>query len=52
MADVVLLEADPLADIRNTTRIKAVIYNGKLYRAQLDTMLAEAELTARRSWDP
>ena len=53
MADVVLLEADPLADIRNTTRIKAVIYNGKLFtRAQLDTILAEAELTARRSWEP
>jgi imidazolonepropionase-like amidohydrolase len=52
MADAVLLEADPLADIRNTTRIKAVIYNGKLLtRAQLDAILAEAQVTARRSWE-
>jgi imidazolonepropionase-like amidohydrolase len=29
-ADVVLLSADPLADIRNTRRIEAVIQNGKL----------------------
>jgi imidazolonepropionase-like amidohydrolase len=30
-ADVVLLEADPLADIRNTTRIAAVVLRGKVF---------------------
>ena len=32
MADLVLLSADPLADIGNTRRIEAVVLNGKLYR--------------------
>jgi hypothetical protein len=31
IADLVLLDADPLRDIRNTTRISAVIANGKLF---------------------
>jgi imidazolonepropionase-like amidohydrolase len=39
VADLVLLDADPLADIRNTRRISAVIANGRLFdraaRAQL-----------------
>lgn len=30
LADLVLLDADPLADIRNTRRIRAVIANGRL----------------------
>jgi imidazolonepropionase-like amidohydrolase len=30
IADVVLLDADPLADIRNTQRIQAVMLNGRL----------------------
>ena len=47
-ADLVLLEADPLADIRNTRRIHAVIANGRLLdRAVLDRLLAEAEAAAR-----
>ena len=42
-ADVVLLDADPLADIRNTLRIRAVIADGRLFeRAALDRMLADA----------
>jgi imidazolonepropionase-like amidohydrolase len=42
LADLVLLEADPLADIRNTQRIRAVVANGRLYRrADLDRLLAE-----------
>ena len=46
-ADLVLLEADPLADIRNTTRIAAVIANGRLLdRAALDALLADAERRA------
>ena len=43
-ADVVLLDADPLADIRNTRRIRAVIADGRLLeRDALDRLLAEAE---------
>ncbi len=33
IADLVLLDADPLADIRNTRRISAVIANGRLFDA-------------------
>jgi cytosine/adenosine deaminase-related metal-dependent hydrolase len=32
VADLVLLDADPLADIRNTQRISAVVLRGKLFR--------------------
>ena len=39
-----LLDADPLADIANTRRIRAVIANGRLLdRAELDRLLAEVE---------
>ncbi len=42
-ADLVLLDKDPLADIRNTRAIAAVVLNGRLMpRAALDAMLAEA----------
>ena len=41
-ADLVLLDADPLADIRNTRRIAAVVRDGRLYsRAELDRMLVQ-----------
>jgi predicted amidohydrolase YtcJ len=41
LADLVLLDADPLADIRNTQKIRAVLANGRLYRrAELDQLLA------------
>lgn len=44
IADLVLLDADPLVDIKNTTRINAVIANGRLYDWKaLDEMLAAAE---------
>jgi hypothetical protein len=40
-ADLVLLEADPLADIRNTRRIAAVLVRGQLLtRPDIDRMLA------------
>ena len=40
-ADLVLLNADPLADISNTRRVEAVIVKGNLIdRAELDRMLA------------
>ena len=44
IADLVLLNANPLEDIRNTQRINAVISNGRLFdRKALDKMLGEAE---------
>jgi imidazolonepropionase-like amidohydrolase len=44
LADLVLLEANPLADINNTQRIRAVVANGRLYRrADLDRLLVEVE---------
>src|SRR5262249_2000454 len=47
LADVVLLDAGPLENIRNTTRIAAVVANGHLYdRAALDGLLADAERVA------
>lgn len=40
LADLVLLEASPLEDIRNTRRIRAVVRDGRLYdRPELDRML-------------
>ena len=40
-ADLVLLEADPLTDIRNTRRIAAVIVRGRvLSKADIDRMIA------------
>jgi len=46
-ADLVLLNANPLEDIRNTQKIEAVVVNGRyLSRSDLDKMLAEAEAAA------
>lgn len=48
LADLVLLGADPLADIRNTTQIQAVWLRGKYYdKAALDQMLETAKAAAR-----
>jgi hypothetical protein len=42
-ADLVLLDANPLHDIRNTQQIRAVIFNGKLLdRNELDALLNSA----------
>jgi imidazolonepropionase-like amidohydrolase len=47
VADLVLLDANPLDDIRNTQRIAAVIVNGRyLSRAELDNVLKEVEEAA------
>ncbi|MGE0404927.1 MAG: amidohydrolase family protein [Candidatus Korobacteraceae bacterium] len=47
-ADLVLLDADPLQDIQNATRIRGVVLNGRfLSRANLDTLLMTAEKLAR-----
>ncbi|MGH8167831.1 MAG: hypothetical protein ACREQ1_11360, partial [Woeseiaceae bacterium] len=41
LADLVLLDANPLEDIRNTQKIRAVVGDGRLYRrADLDQLLA------------
>lgn len=50
VADLVLLSANPLADIRNTQRIEAVIFNGNAYdRPALDQISAHVQRRAR-SW--
>lgn len=47
LADLVLLDANPLDDIRNTQRIAAVIVNGRyLSRADLDKMLEDVQRAA------
>jgi len=44
LADLVLLAADPLADIHNTTQIQAVWFRGKYFdRAALDALLETAK---------
>jgi imidazolonepropionase-like amidohydrolase len=49
VADLVLLDADPTSDIRNTRRISAVVANGRYFsRQDLDRMLGEVEAYARR----
>jgi imidazolonepropionase-like amidohydrolase len=49
LADLVLLEANPLEDIRNTQRIDAVVMNGRFYdRKALDKMLAQAQTIANQ----
>jgi hypothetical protein len=48
LADLVLLEANPLEDIANTQRIRAVVLNGRLLdREALDALLTVAERAAR-----
>ena len=54
LADLVLLGANPLADIDNTTTINAVVMAGPIYdRAALDELLrqAEAPVPSRHSED-
>ncbi len=47
-ADMILLDANPLDDIRNTQKIAAVFVNGQyLSREALDKLLAGAETAAR-----
>jgi imidazolonepropionase-like amidohydrolase len=47
LADLVLLDADPLVDIRNVTRVRAVVADGRFYdRAALDRLLSQAEAVA------
>jgi len=47
LADLVLLSADPLEDVRNTKRVEGVVMNGRwLDRPALDALLAEVERAA------
>jgi imidazolonepropionase-like amidohydrolase len=49
LADLVLLEANPLENIAHTQRIAAVVLNGRyLPRAELDTLLDRAAAIVRR----
>jgi imidazolonepropionase-like amidohydrolase len=49
LADLVLLDANPLKDIANTTRINAVVVNGRLLeRKALNNMLNQVEAVASR----
>jgi imidazolonepropionase-like amidohydrolase len=47
-ADLVLLDADPLRDVRNTRRIDAVVLDGRLLdRTAIDALLAKAATGAQ-----
>jgi imidazolonepropionase-like amidohydrolase len=49
VADLVLLDANPLADIHNTQRVRAVFIRGRyLDRTTLDSLLSTAMQTANR----
>jgi hypothetical protein len=49
LADLVLLDANPVDDIRNTQRIQAVVANGRYFpHDQLRGLFAEAEAAAAR----
>lgn len=48
LADLLLLDANPLEDITNTQRINAVVANGHYFnRKALDGLLTEVERTTR-----
>ena len=48
IANLVLLAANPLDDIRNTQKIRAVIVNGRLFdRKDLDRILTQVEASAK-----
>jgi len=52
-ADLVLLDADPLKDIRNTQRIAGVVANGKWWdRSDLDRLLRDVARDARAECRP
>ena len=49
LADLVLLDADPLRDMRNTRRIAAVVANGRLYDATALEGLLRSQLRENRN---
>lgn len=49
IADLVLLEANPLSEISNTKRIDAVVVNGRLIpKPELEAMLSKSEAAAKK----
>lgn len=49
LADLVLLEGNPLQDITNTRRIRAVVADGRIYRrAELDRLLSEVQASVEQ----
>ena len=53
LADLVLLDADPRVDIRNTRRVAAVLTRGRVYgRAELATLLWTVERAAQGPTPP
>jgi imidazolonepropionase-like amidohydrolase len=49
LADLVLLDANPLTAIGNTTKVNAVVANGRLFRrTDLDELLTKAEGAANK----
>jgi imidazolonepropionase-like amidohydrolase len=49
LADVILLDGNPLKDINNTRKINAVVVNGRLLdRRALDKLLAQVEAAANK----
>ena len=47
IADILLLNENPLEDIRNTRKLWAVVFGGKLLqRADIDRLLREADRLA------
>jgi imidazolonepropionase-like amidohydrolase len=50
LADLVLLDANPLENIHNTQKIRAVVINGRLLdRQKLDELLRKAEAEAKKN---
>ncbi len=53
LADLVLLDANPLIDIANTAAIRAVVANGRYFdRAALDRLLAELQPKSKAAARP
>jgi imidazolonepropionase-like amidohydrolase len=49
LADMVILNSDPLADINNATKIDSVLLRGQAFdRPALDALLAEIEADAKK----
>src|SRR5688500_11781539 len=50
LADLILLDANPLSDIHNTQRINAVILNGKYFdKSALNNLLLQAASNMKKS---
>ena len=53
LADLVLLNANPLENISNTRKISAVVVNGRMFdRKTLDSMLEKIEIADRNFAKP